>query len=464
MRPAGFVLVCGPSCSVLGHRNPTGQIAQVRVYHRKGPVAPTPSPARLTSLNKFTIHRLRTYTADCRSGTQKPLPPVALNLRGDTTLQTVPDNVFLNSSELAELVLPATVTTVKANALTGCTSLRRLDMSLCAGLTKLPGHFLRGCTALEEVILPSNITHLGANFMCVNNPRTRTSKKTPKMPPPKLRRLDLSALTSLKEIPPNFMVDCESLEELLLPPSITTIREGFLRGCHSLKRLDLSALCGLIRLPNVFLPHCTNLQELTLSSYLEVLPYGFLIHCTSLKRLDLSALTKVKVISWEFLRCCESLEELLLPPSITSIYANFSGCSSLKRLDLSALCGLTELPSKFLVGCTGLEELLLPPSITTIGEGFLNNCTSLKRLDMSMLANVTLGNGFMRGCTSLEEVLVPPSINAYGDDLFADCRNLAKIDVRPLLKARYRRGNRLLSGCNALSVETVELVRRSLLI
>ena len=97
------------------------------------PPAPTPAPKRMASLDEFYYNRLRAHMADCRSGTQKPLPPVALNLSGDTTLHTVPDHVFLNSSELVELVLPATITNVKANALTGCTSLRRLDMSVFAG-------------------------------------------------------------------------------------------------------------------------------------------------------------------------------------------------------------------------------------------------------------------------------------------------------------------------------------------
>ena len=71
-----------------------------------------------------------------------------------------------------------------------------------------------------------------------------------------------------------------------------------------------------------------------------------------------------------------------------------------------------------------------------------------------MLSNVDIGHKFMRGCTSLEEVLLPPSIDAYGNDVFADCRSLVKIDATPLLNARYRRGGRLFSGCNALSIPT----------
>ena len=80
------------------------------------------------------------------------------------------------------------------------------------------------------------------------------------------------------------MEGCTQLEVLLLPPSIGTVPEAFLRLCSSLRRLDLSALANLETLPPAFLSKCTTLEEVLLPHSIISMCNGVLHRCSSLKR------------------------------------------------------------------------------------------------------------------------------------------------------------------------------------
>ena len=102
-----------------------------------------------------------------------------------------------------------------------------------------------GCSSLEEVVLPPSITHIGANFIRGGG----------------LKRLDLSGLAGLETIPSDFLT---GVEEVVLPLSITTIEAGAFSECSTLKWLDMGLLSGLTR------PMSSRLREVQFSKQLSL--------------------------------------------------------------------------------------------------------------------------------------------------------------------------------------------------
>ena len=122
--------------------------------HASLPPPPSNDLIKVTTLREYWDHWLHTYFVGAHVQLTKLPSTVALDLSTDTCLHTLPENIFQNSRELVELILPSSITEIKTNALRGCTSLRLLDMRSLTGLTRLPDDFLSGCSSLEEVVLP----------------------------------------------------------------------------------------------------------------------------------------------------------------------------------------------------------------------------------------------------------------------------------------------------------------------
>ena len=182
-----------------------------------------------------------------------------------------------------------------------------------------------------------------------------------------LTRLDLSAVSVVKEVGHHFLASCDSLTALDVSGfvNVTHIAEGFLFGCLSLRTLDLSRLTNVTHVGERFLLSCRGLLALDLSGFSKVtcIEDVFLSDCTGLSRLDLSALVNVRRIGEYFL----------------------SYCTTLTCVDLSGLSGVTHIRSQFLLNCKGLTSINLPPlrNVTTLEKGFLDQCTGLTRIDIS---------------------------------------------------------------------------------
>ena len=58
--------------------------------------------------------------------------------------------------------LPSTVVEIAPGALAGCTTLTSIDLSACTSLSEIPDSAFAGCTALKTVTLPASCTTIGA--------------------------------------------------------------------------------------------------------------------------------------------------------------------------------------------------------------------------------------------------------------------------------------------------------------
>ena len=128
----------------------------------------------------------------------------------------------------------------------GCSSLKKISIREDSSFVY---SMFAGCTALEEIELPSSISKLsvckpGAMFNGCSS----------------LRNITLP--TDMTEIGGNMFLNCVSLEELDIPATVTTIGYGVTNGCTSLKRIINRAASVSVYTGNGAFANCPNLTEM----------------------------------------------------------------------------------------------------------------------------------------------------------------------------------------------------------
>ena len=128
----------------------------------------------------------------------------------------------------------------------GCSSLKKISIREDSSFV---GNMFAGCTALEEVELPSSISKLS---VCKTGSMFKdcSSLKRIKLP------IDLTIMAG------NMFLNCTSLEELDIPASVDTIGYGLTNGCTSLKRIINRAANVSVYTGNNAFANCPNLTEM----------------------------------------------------------------------------------------------------------------------------------------------------------------------------------------------------------
>lgn len=254
-----------------------------------------------------------------------------------------------------------------------------------------------GCTNLEEITLPSNLTMMAANMF----------------------------------------LNCTSLENITIPASVQTITNPFI-GCTALKSIVATGLTGQCLLGR-------NLDSLT--------TWEVNSGCTQMTADSCYALTSLTISDTVTLvsltNCMDYNTEVTIPASVTSlrivrgrmkkvIFAQrdpsvtfvttkdqFSGCSSLQTIENFPTNYSYEDPTyvygALFWGCSSLTTLVQPPSnCTAIPYCLYRDCSSLTGTVEIPATCTSIGNYAFNGCSSLTAVKVyattPPSLG--GADVF----------------------------------------------
>jgi hypothetical protein len=334
----------------------------------------------LSRCTKLTILRESVFSG-CTALEEMVLPP---------NLEEIESRVFDDLKNLKEISFPHSFKKIerykfyRRGPLGSCASLKRVDLSRCTELVKLPDAIFLGCTALEEVVLPPNLEEIGS--------------------------------TEFDE--------CKNLKEISFPQSIKEIGYNAFSGCESLKRVDFSRCTELTILPCSIFSGCIALEEVVLPPNLEEIGSDTFCNCASLKRVDLSRYTELTKLPASTFNGCAALEEIVLPPNIEEIESGaFRGCKLLRSIDLPDR--IKKLGEDVFKGCQ-MESISLPASLKEL----LKFGKSVKSLDMSQCNNIEeIPGEWFCDCSNLEKVVLPNSIKKIGCKAFKGCKSLSAINL-----------------------------------
>ena len=328
-----------------------------------------------------------------------------------SSVSELPAVCFSGCVKLEKVNIPSTVKKIGISCFGNCKNLKQITIP--ESVTEL-GHGCFGWSGLTSVVIPSSLTSLSEQCFrdCVN-----------------LASVILPE--GLKEIKGGCFSGCSALNDIQIPSSVETI-EGCFGGtglvdvvipshvkkfecdfahCKNLKTAVILAPTDKLQSSSFY--YCDNLVSVTLPETLTSIEgYSFAL-CSKLA--DINIPKGVTVLGKECFDRCSALEKIELPTSLLELG---DGCfQNCKRLILSSIpSSVTTLGSRCFSGCVSISNLLIPETVTTIGEMCFEGCrlesvcipSSVKTIGGGVLWNGSDNSIAMRDFLTVSYAITPP--------------------------------------------------------
>ena len=261
---------------------------------------------------------------------------------------------------------------------------------------------------------------------------------------------DIVIPTSVTSIGDSAFSWCRSLSEIVIPSSVTSIGDRAFEDCSSLKYISIpKSVIGLNG--NPFAEWNGKLECLSPNFVYEddILFNKDKSRIISFRNQNIrsyvipSSVTSIGDYAFWY---CDSLSEIVIPSSVTSIGDHaFSDCYSLSEIVIPS--SVTSIGDSAFSWCRSLSEIVIPSSVTSIGDSAFSDCYSLSEIVIP--SSVTsIGDNAFYGCDSLSEIVIPSSVTSIGDSAFSDCCSLSEIVIPSSVTSI---GKYAFYGCDSLS-------------
>lgn len=264
-----------------------------------------------------------------------------------------------------------------------------------------------GCTALEEIMLPTSMESIGrAAFEGCTS----------------LYRVDIGE--NLLNIGIRAFSGCTALDCLYLPQKMQYVNELALAGCTSLRHIIVTS-------PTLTLDECAFTDT---SGIIVYAPAGAAVHANAVGYSPVVAV---------------GVEALTLKTTVGGLkITDVTGDPAAVIVPESAGGTIVSVDKEAFSRLTNLQMVYLPDTVTSIGESAFRDDVSLRCVRMPRRLNVSLGKQVFYGCSRLTRIHLPEGIETIGTNCFNGCAALSLVTFPKSL-------NRLQSGafygCTALS-------------
>jgi len=309
-------------------------------------------------------------------------------------------NLYVNGELVTHLDIPNGVTSIKASAFEGCTSL--ISVTISESVEKIELGAFSNCTSLLSVAIPNGLTCIDAEAF----------------------------------------ENCTSLISMAIPDSVTSIGFDAFKGCTKLIEIvngvhyvgnwvmdcDMTVANVTIRkntrgIASYAFSDCIHLTSIVISEGIKEIPLCAFQNCTALTSIVIPN-SVIKIDSWAFRGCTSLIEKA---NGVHYVENWVIDCDT----SVTSVCirnNMRGIADEAFENCINLTDIIIPDSVEIISERAFNNCKSL--------TSVTIGNGvtsignraFYR-CTSLASIIIPNSVTSIGEYAFASCVSLASITI-----------------------------------
>ena len=252
---------------------------------------------------------------------------------------------------------------------------------------------------------------------------------------------------------------CNSLSDIVIPSSVTSIGDRAFHWCLSLSDFVIPA--SVTSIGDWAFEHCRSLPEIVIPASVTSIGSGAFSFCRSLS--DIVIPDSVTSIGNGAFNYCSSLKYISIPKSVICLngnpFYNWDGkleCLSPNFIyedDVLFNKGKSKIIS---FRNQNIESYVIPTSVTSIGDNAFSFCRSLSDIIIPSSVN-SIGDNAFRYCSSLSDIVIPSSVTSIGSGAFSYCRSLSDI-VIPVSVTSI--GNRAFYGCNFPDNLKQELISR----
>ena len=340
---------------------------------------------------------------------------------------TIKAEVFKNCSELTSITIPASVTSIEKDAFAGCQSIKRIIVFGDGKFDALNAYHVVNCDNIVDGLIIKN--------------------------------------NQIRDV-----VDANQLTSVTIHENVTGIEDGAFKDCKALTSVTINS------------KEVANYSNFGSIFGQQVKEYIIGNNVTSIREMAFQG--------------CSNLTNITIPASVASIGEGaFAGCSSLTTITIPE--SVTEISSSVFAGCSQLTSIAIPEGVTNIGEKAFDDCSALATIvwnakncgtsspfaaikqnitsfvlgdkvelipaslcsGMSQITSITIpmnvasiGEGAFAGCSSLTSITIPESVTKIESSMFASCSSLATITL-PDSVAEI--GSSAFAGCSKLSSITI---------
>lgn len=345
-------------------------------------------------------------------------------------------NGFKNNTNLTEIILPDTITTIENYAFQYCTSLT--SITIPKKVKTIGTGAFSDCTQLTTIDLPQYLTSISNNIFY--NCKKLTEINIP------------SKVTSIGAYA---FQNCSLLEEVAIPEEVTYIGNSVFEGCEKLttvnipektKTLSNRAFYNCKGLKNLYFdavrlttPSSSNSIfygsgsfTLYIGEKVEVIPsnlFGAILSDVAIKVKEIvfaenGSLTTIENNAF---KNAIYLSEAILPDTVTTLGEGaFESCSNLTKVVLSE--NLQKIQNSTFKFCSKLTEVDMGSSVTAIGEYAFNGCSILENVEIG--ENVkSIGQYAFYACSGLTEINIPNKVTSIGAYAFKNCTGVTSIVI-----------------------------------
>ena len=286
-------------------------------------------------------------------------------------------HLYLNNTEITELTIPNSVTSIGNYAFNGCTNIT--SATIPNSVASIGDDAFNGCTGLTSVTVGNNVTSIGNTAFG----------------------------------------GCSGLKSITLPHSVTSIGHGAFSDCSGLTSFDIPD--GVIGLGQYIFSGCTSLQTISIPKSVNTIIPQY-------QGYDISPFTGINIDSQSGLPMEGALTAFIVDPE-NPIYTAKDGVLYNKNMTklIQFPCAKKDaytIPESVIYiedyafyGNMVLTELNLPRNVRVIETGAFAYMVNLKTLHLPEEL-VKIGEAGFIGCCNIEELTFGTKLKSIGDQAF----------------------------------------------
>lgn len=337
---------------------------------------------------------------------------------------TVSNSAFEGCSGLTDVTIAAK--TINAKAFAECKNLKAVKME--EGVTTIQGMAFAN-TQISAVTIPSTLTTAGTTkegtiekgpfagtMIATVHGQTEDSTEVQE---------GATILPETQKIPDNLFLGCTSIIDVQIPKTVTEIGQKAFKDASGVENVTFAVntetgkVKGVEKIGISAFDGCSSLQELVLPETVTEVLQGAFANEGALVKADMSRAASLKKWDKESFKGDTALAEVVLPTAggITAIPDGaFAGCTSLTGENLKIPKNIVTITANAFKE-SGLKKLYIPNQVTMIGASAFEACKNLEDVHISNNISIISQSTF-KNCEKLKKIEIPVKVDQIGTNAF----------------------------------------------